>query len=292
MDRRTTMHRGCNLSWFVEGQGTPVVLIQGSGVGANGWRPQLDALASRYQCLCFDNRAYGRSAPSSEPLSLELMAEDTLALMDALGWESAHLVGHSMGGLIAQYVARRAPARVRSLALLCTFANGRAPSRLTPWLVRVGLRTRVGTRRMRQRAFMEMVLTHGELAAVDSDAMAKKLGTLFDRDLAESPPILMQQVKAMARADARPFLSELAGIPTLVASAEHDRIATPASGRELAQGLPGARYVELSSTAHAMTITRAAEVNGMLLDHLEHASHGADDAPSRRPRLVQPPCSQ
>jgi pimeloyl-ACP methyl ester carboxylesterase len=265
------MHRGCNLSWFVEGQGTPVVLIQGSGVGANGWRPQLDALTPRFQCLCFDNRAYGRSVPSTEPLSLELMAEDTLALMDAQGWESAHLVGHSMGGLIAQYVARRAPARVRSLALLCTFANGKAPSRLTPWLVRVGLRTRIGTRRMRQRAFMEMVLTHEELAAVDPDAMAKKLGTLFDRDLAESPPILMQQVKTMARADARPFLSELASIPTLVASAEHDRIATPASGRELAQGLPGARYVELGGTAHAMTITRAVEVNALLLEHLERA---------------------
>ncbi|WP_240360271.1 alpha/beta fold hydrolase [Pyxidicoccus caerfyrddinensis] len=278
MERRATMHRGCNLSWLIEGQGTPVVLIQGSGVGANGWLPQLDALTPRFQLLCFDNRAYGRSVPSAEPLSLELMAEDVLALMDAQGWESAHLVGHSMGGLIAQYVARRAKARVRSLALLCTFANGKAPSKLTPWLVRVGLRTRIGTRRMRQRAFMEMVLTHEELATVDPDAMAKKLGTLFDRDLAESPPILMQQVKTMARADARPFLSELAGIPTLVASAEHDRIATPASGRELAQGIPGARYVELSGTAHAMTITRATEVNALLVEHLERAEQDSHSA--------------
>jgi pimeloyl-ACP methyl ester carboxylesterase len=272
------MHRGCNLSWFIEGQGTPVVLIQGSGVGANGWRPQLDALTPRFQCLCFDNRAYGMSVPSAQPLSLELMAEDVLALMDTQGWESAHLVGHSMGGLIAQYVARRAKARVRSLALLCTFANGEAPSKLTPWLVRVGLRTRIGTRRMRQHAFMEMVLTHEELAAVDPDAMAKQLGTLFDRDLAESPPILMQQVKTMTRADARPFLSELAGIPTLVASAEHDRIATPASGRELAQGIPGARYVELSGTAHAMTITRATEVNALLVEHLERAEQDSHSA--------------
>ena len=278
MERRTTTHRGCNLSWFVEGQGTPIVLIQGSGVGANGWRPQLDALTPRFQCLCFDNRAYGRSVPSSEPLSLELMAEDVLALMDAQSWRSAHLVGHSMGGLIAQYVARRARARVRSLALLCTFANGKAPSRLTPWLVRVGLRTRIGTRRMRRRAFMEMVLTPEELAATDADTLAEKLGNLFDRDLSESPPILMQQVRAMARADARPFLSELAGLPTLVASAEHDRIATTDSARELARGLPGARYAELSGTAHAMTITRAAEVNALLTEHLELAERNFHSA--------------
>jgi len=280
MERRTTLHRGCTLSWFVEGQGTPVVLIQGSGVGANGWRPQLDALTSRFQCLCFDNRAYGHSVPSAEPLSLELMAEDVLALMDVQGWESAHLVGHSMGGLIAQYVARRARARVRSLALLCTFADGRAPSKLTPWLVRVGLRTRLGTRRMRQRAFMEMVLTREELAAVAPEVMAKKLGDLFERDLSESPPILMQQVRTMARADARPFLSELAGLPTLVASAEHDRIATPASGRELAQGIPGARYVELGGTAHAMTVTRATELNALLLEHLARAEQGSPSAAS------------
>jgi pimeloyl-ACP methyl ester carboxylesterase len=280
MERRTTPHRGCKLSWFVEGQGAPVVLIQGSGVGANGWRPQLDALTSRFHCLCFDNRAYGRSVPSAEPLSLELMAEDVLALMDAQGWESAHLVGHSMGGLIAQYVARRARARVRSLALLSTFADGRAPSKLTPWLVRVGLRTRLGTRRMRQRAFMEMVLTREELAAVDPEVMAKKLGGLFERDLSESPPILMQQVRTMARADARPFLSELAGLPTLVASAEHDRIATPASGRELAQGIPGARYVELGGTAHAMTVTRATELNALLLEHLTRAEQGSPSAAS------------
>ncbi|MCP3139669.1 alpha/beta fold hydrolase [Pyxidicoccus xibeiensis] len=275
MERRALPHRGCNLSWLVEGDGAPVVLIQGSGVGANGWRPQLSALAPRFQCLCFDNRAYGRSVPSAEPLSLDLMAEDVLALMDAQGWRSAHLVGHSMGGLIAQYVAHRAKERVRSLALLCTFADGKAPSRLTPWLIGVGLRTRIGTRRMRQRAFMEMVLTEDELAAVDTGAMAQRLGALFDRDLAESPPILMQQVRAMARADARPFLSQLAGIPTLVASAEHDRIATPKSGRELAQGLPDARYVELKGTAHAMTIVRDTEVNALLLEHLEQAERSS-----------------
>ncbi len=274
MERRTTTHRGCGLSGFVEGQGTPVVLIQGAGVGANGWRPQLSALTPRFQCLCFDNRAFGRSVPSSEPLSLELMAEDVLALMDARGWRSAHLVGHSMGGLIAQYVARRAPERVRSLALLCTFADGKAPSRLTPWLVRVGLRTRLGTRRMRRRAFLEMVLTHEEIEAGGTEALARELGALFERDLSESPPIAMQQVRAMARADARPFLSSLANIPTLVASAEHDRIATPASGRELAQGIPGARYVELRGTAHAMTIVRATEVNALLLEHLDSAERG------------------
>lgn len=284
MERQTTVHRGCGLSGFVEGQGAPVVLIQGAGVGANGWRPQLSALTPRYQCLCFDNRAFGRSVPSSEPLSLELMAEDVLALMDARGWRSAHLVGHSMGGLIAQYVARRAPERVRSLALLCTFADGKAPSRLTPWLVRVGLRTKLGTRRMRRRAFLEMVLTHEEIGSGGAEALARELGSLFERDLAESPPIAMQQVRAMARADARPFLSRLAGIPTLVASAEHDRIATPASGRELAQGLPGARYVELSGTAHAMTIVRAAEVNALLLEHLGSAERGAQRAASSSAR--------
>src|SRR5436853_481233 len=91
--------RGCRLAWKVEGIGPPVVLIQGAGLHGEGWRPQVDELRARYCCLTFDNRGMGRSQPLEGRLSIEQMTEDVLALMDAQGWESAHVVGHSMGGL-------------------------------------------------------------------------------------------------------------------------------------------------------------------------------------------------
>jgi pimeloyl-ACP methyl ester carboxylesterase len=82
------------------------------------------------------------------------MAHDVLALMDAQGWASAHLVGHSIGGLISLFVAHRALERARSLALLCSFASGATPTRLALPLISIGIRSRIGTRRMRRHAFL------------------------------------------------------------------------------------------------------------------------------------------
>lgn len=280
--RQSTAHQGCTLSWFAAGDGPPVIMIQGTGVGATGWTPQFEALSARFRCLCFDNRGFGESQPPGEALSVELMARDVLALMDAQGWTSAHLMGHSLGGLIALYAAHQAPARMRSLSLLCTFASGAVPTRLTPWVLAVGLRTQLGTRRMRRHAFLEMVLAPAELAGADKDALAERLGGLFGHDLAEQPPVALRQFRAMGRADATPFLAGLADIPTLVLSAAHDRIAPPSAGRALAAGIPGARYVELPGCAHGVPIQRAEEVNALLREHLDSAeARWAALAPSR-----------
>ncbi|MCY1045673.1 alpha/beta fold hydrolase [Corallococcus sp. bb12-1] len=269
--RQGTPHRGCTLSWFVEGDGPPVVMIQGVGIGAEGWRPQVEGLASRFCCLCLDNRGFGASQPLGEPLTVELMAEDVLALMDAQGWASAHVVGHSLGGLVALYVAHRARERVRSLALLCTFASGAVPTRLTPRMLAMGLRTRLGTRRMRRHAFLRMVLAPEELARADPDALAQQLAPLFGHDLADQPPVALRQFQAMGRADATPFLGALTGLPTLVVSATHDPIAPPSAGQALAAGVPGARYVEVPNASHGVTLRFAERINALLREHLDRA---------------------
>ncbi|MBS2028860.1 MAG: alpha/beta hydrolase [Deltaproteobacteria bacterium] len=269
--RQTVPHRGCSLSYFTRGEGPPVLFIQGTGVAAEGWLPQIDALAKHFRCAAFDNRGFGPSQPLSEPLTLELMADDALAVMDALGWKSAHVVGHSLGGLIAQFVAHRAPERVRSLSLLCTFANGAIPTRLTWSMLKTGMRTRIGTRRMRRHAFLELTLAPHELATNDRDALAEQLGALFGHDLADSPPVVMKQLGAMSKADATPFLASLAKVPTFVLAAEHDRIAPLDAGRALARAIPGARLFELAGAAHGGVITRADEVNALLREHIENA---------------------
>ena len=124
-------HRGCRLAYAVRGDGPPIVFIQGSGPHGDGWLPQVDELASRYRCLSFDNRGMGRSQPLGVRLTVEQMAEDVQILMDSQGWKSAHLVGHSLGGLVALCVALTARSRVRSLSLLGTFARGADATRLS-----------------------------------------------------------------------------------------------------------------------------------------------------------------
>lgn len=268
MAQRNLDHRGCRFVYDVQGKGSPVLLIQGVGVHGDGWRPQVAALSARFSCLTFDNRGMGRSQPAGAPVTVEQMAEDAAALMDAEGWESAHVVGHSLGGLVALHLALSARPRVRSLALLCTFAGGRDAAPLTARMVWLGLRSRVGTRRMRRRAFLRLVMPPGTVADVDPDGMAERLAPLFGHDLADQPPIVDAQLAAMRAYDATPRLGELAGVPTLVVSAVHDPIAPPRAGRVLADGIPGARSVEMADASHGVPIHRAGEVNALLLEHL------------------------
>ena len=109
------------------------------------------------------------------------------------------------------------------------------------------------------------------LRQVDRAKLAEQLAPLFGRDLAEQPPVVMKQVRAMSRYDAGPGLKALAGMPTLVLSAAEDRIAEPRFGRELAQLIPGARYVEIEGGGHGVTIQLADKVNELFIEHLRSA---------------------
>lgn len=258
-------HQGCPLHAWLCGQGEPVLWVQGTGVGAAGWGPQVRALAPRWRGLSWDHRGFGQSQPEGASTTVPLLAQDALALLDAAGWSAAHVVGHSLGGLVALELARQAPARVRSLALLCTFAHGGVPLRPAWEILWPGLRSRVGSARARRRAFLELVLSPEELAAPDLDARALTYGELFGHDLATTPPIVMRQMRAMGACDLRPELPALAGRPALVVSAEHDRLAPPWAGEALARGL-GARFELLKGAAHAVPVTQPERVNTLLED--------------------------
>lgn len=259
---------GTWLSYEVEGDGPPVLLIQGVGVAGRGWAPQVAALRERFTCAWFDHRGVGDSGPIPGALSVQDLVGDSLALLDHLGWSSAHVVGHSMGGILAHDLALDHRERVRSLSLLCTFLRGRDAARLTPEIVWLGLRSRIGTRSMRRRAFLELVLAPKELDGVDTDALAARLGEVFGRDLADPPPAATAQLRALSRHDRSDRLAELSGIPTLVLSAAHDRLALAAYGRSLAERIGGARFVELPDHAHAVPVSAPELVDAPLLAHL------------------------
>lgn len=255
------------------GDGPPVLLIQGAGAIGSLWQPQIDGLRDSHSLAWFDNRGIGGSVPLRGPVTIDAMADDALAVMDALGWSSAHVVGHSMGGLIAQAVALKAPDRVSTLSLLCTFSRGKDAARVTPWVVGIGLRTRIGPRSWRRRAFLEMVMPRAILATADLDALAAELAGPFGRDLADQPSVVMAQVSAMAATDLTPRLGALK-MPVLVVSAEEDRMAPVASGRGIAAAVPGAQYVEIADAAHGVTLQMPERLNTLLRTHLEGAAAG------------------
>lgn len=257
---------GARIHYERDGNGPAVLLVQGVGVIGRGWLPQVEALRDRYTLISIDNRGIGRSRSDGQP-TIEDMAADALAVAEAERLDRFHVAGHSMGGVIAQQIALTAPARVLSLALLCTFLKGRQGTMIAPAKLLTAIRSRVGTRRMRRRAFVELVMPAGYLATRQRDRLSAELGELFGRDLADQPPIVMRQLGALKRFDASSRLAALSGTPTVVVSAAHDCIARPAYGRALAAAIPGARYVEIADAGHAVPIQKADEINRILAAH-------------------------
>ena len=269
---RVIEHDGCQLAYSVRGNGPAVLFIQGVGIHGDGWRPQLDALADSFTCVWFDNRGMGQSQPAGADITVERMADDARAVLDAAGVESAHVVGHSLGGLVAVQLALSARERVRSLSLLCTFSGGPHAAPLTARMIWLGLRTKFGTRTMRRRGFLKLIHPPGPITNIDAEA--ERMAGLFGHDLADQPPIADAQLKAMKASDLTPRLGELVGLPTLVVSAAHDPIAPPSAGRTLHAGIPGSRYVEYPDASHGLPLTHPERVNALLREHRAAAQSG------------------
>lgn len=258
-------HKRCQLAYRLQGNGPPVVFIQGTGVHGDGWRPQVDELQSSYTCLTFDNRGMAHSQPHQGPLTVPQMADDVRALMDHVGWETAHIVGHSLGGLIAQCFAIESPKRVRSLALLCTISRGKDAASPSWGMIWTGLRTMIGTKPMRRKAFCEIVLPPSLWP--DWKEWSPRLEPLFGHDLATQPPIAMKQLGAMQKYDATKHLKSISHIPTLLVGCQYDRIATPAIMDRLATHFPDGRYVRFQDAAHGVPIQCSSQINALLREH-------------------------
>src|SRR4029077_21119 len=110
------------------GSGDPLLLVMGLAADSTAWMFQLPDFARHYRTIVFDNRGVGRSSKPAGPYTIHQMADDAAGLLDALDVRRAHVVGVSMGGMIAQELALRHPARVRGLVLGCTFPEPDADS--------------------------------------------------------------------------------------------------------------------------------------------------------------------
>ena len=118
--------RSGRLYYETAGKGEPLILLPGLGGSGKSWTHQIGPLSQRFLCVTYDHIGTGRSDRWHGPYSVDGMADDLLELMDALSIRSAHLIGHSTGGAIAQTIACRTPERVRSLVLLASWSKADA----------------------------------------------------------------------------------------------------------------------------------------------------------------------
>ena len=123
---------GVNLYYEIHGDGFPLLIIGGLSEDVYWWDiPLIKKLSKHYKTIIFDNRGVGRSDQLKSDLSVELMASDTAGLMDALNINQAHILGHSLGGMIAQEMALKFPERINKL-ILCSTSCGGSKAELPP----------------------------------------------------------------------------------------------------------------------------------------------------------------
>jgi pimeloyl-ACP methyl ester carboxylesterase len=264
------------LFWRDDGEGPPVLLIMGLGASSLGWYRVLPELAPAYRTIVFDNRGTGRSDPITRLLKMEDLVQDALGVLDAAGEESAHIVGASMGGMIAQQLALHHPERVRSLALCCTTPVSRQP--LPPWRLIVGatLRTFLDPR---QSAW---VMNPALYSQRTRDERPERIEGDMAVRMAHPTPARTAwlQLLAIARHDTRERLSDLATVPVTVIHGEEDVLIPLDRGELLHELIPGSRLAVIPEAGHVLTTDEEEASIAALLDHLEWAVERQTDGES------------
>jgi pimeloyl-ACP methyl ester carboxylesterase len=238
--------------------------IGGGGSSALWWR-LLPLVARRHRVIVFDHRGTGGSSPAQRGLTMADMVDDALAVLDAAGVENAHVMGASMGGMVAQHLALDHRDRVRSLALVGTTAGGRreAPNlRLTAALILGPLVGGSRTFPILAPVFYSQRTRRHERQRLKEDMRIRS----SDRVGARTPFL---QAAAVLGHDTRARLHELVGVPTLVIHGLEDRPISPERGRELARLIPGARLVEIPHAGHVLETEAEDRVAAAVVDHVE-----------------------
>ena len=256
---------GINIDYMVEGQGEPLVMIMGLGGARGSWRYQTRFFKKYYRTVTFDNRGVGNSDKPAGPYSIKMMVDDTIGLTDYLGIDKAHVLGVSMGGMIAQELAINHPERVNKLVLGCTFAKaGRSAD--SPEMNKA------------MEAFGKSPLDEESQRKLISEMLDLSFNTrssrVFVRPFAKvairfySITGIIEQMKAVSRHDTIDRLKMIKA-PTLVITGSEDRLVNPASSEVIAKLVPNAKLVIISGGGHTFFMEMHSDFNTEVLHFLK-----------------------
>ena len=256
---------GTSICWQEQGDGEPLVLIMGLGGSGRAWWRLLRNLPPTVRVVTLDNRGTGGSDPIRGRFTSEELVADVLCVMDAAGVERAHVMGVSLGGMVAQRLALEHRDRVASLVLGSTTAVGLRGA--PPWrLLGAGaLRPLVGPERAWE--LLAPALYAAETLRDRPELVQEDLRTRGDE--LQDPRTVAAQLLAVAGHNALGRLGELAGLGVTILHGAQDAVVPPVRARELAAAIPGARLVLLERCGHMMTTDAEAASAAAVLEHLD-----------------------
>jgi 3-oxoadipate enol-lactonase len=237
----------------IDGDGSPLLMLNSLGSDLSMWDPQIPALTGR-AVIRYDTRGHGRSPAPDGRYTMDELGADALALLDRLGVERADLVGLSLGGMTAMWLAAHTPERVGRMVLFCTTAHFPPKSM---WADRAELVRAEGVGVVAEAAVSRWV-TPG-WAAAHPETMA----TLVAMVAATPAAGYAGACAAIGDMDLRADLARITA-PTLVVSGADDAATPPARGQEIADGIAGARFEVLPDAAHLASFQQADAANRLI----------------------------
>lgn len=259
--------RVSNVELYYEehGRGEPLVLVPGFGTGLWIWYRQVPAFAERFRTVVFDPRGVARSAAPDEPVTMRGFADDLAALLGELKIESAHVLGASFGGFVAQEFALAYPALTRGLVLCCTSYGGPrhcppSPETLQAIASTKGLNTE-------ERVRENLLLAFSRRFVEEHPEEVERVISLRAENGVPEYAYLRQLQAAMAF-DAE---GRVAGIkaPTLVITGDDDVIVPHQNSLNLAAAIPSATLRVIEGGSHAFFIERPEEFNRAVTEFIE-----------------------
>ena len=263
----TVQANGQELYYELHGQGPPLVLVMGIGYDSSLWTvAQVPVLSTQFQVILVDNRDAGRSSKSRHPYKIADMADDLAGLLDALGIQRSHLLGLSMGGMIAQEFALRHGDRLDRLVLAGT---GAAPARSAVDPIQIWSWVKANDATGELFGGQQFVSLFSTAFLRNHDAVRDTAELLASNPYPMSPDAYGRQADAYRQFDA---LDRLAAItaPTLVVVGEQDLLTPPWIAREVAEAIPGARFevIRGDGSSHVVPIECPDEFNRLVLNFL------------------------
>jgi 3-oxoadipate enol-lactonase len=236
------------LSYERAGSGPPLLMIMGMSGTFDHWNAVfLDDLRRDFETIVYDHRGVGSSSRLDGPLTIAQLAQDAAGLLGELQVESAHVLGISMGGMVAQELALARPERINTLTLGCTYCGGEGSALTGEDVIRkLGEGMMSGDRERAIRTGWEINVSPA-FAANDGGAYARFLETGLRR--AVSVEVIMEQMRAITGHDTSARLSEIA-LPTLVAHGTLDQLLPVQNGHMIAGLIPDAQLEVFDGVGH------------------------------------------
>ena len=253
-----------DMYYEVHGEGEPLLLIAGLSADLTSWIFQIPEFSKRYRLIVFDNRGVGRTDVPDIPYSTDMMADDSAGLLNALGIEKAHILGHSMGGFIAQEIVLKYPQLVKSLVLASTGTQETHMTKhnIDTWarMAREGVSREIFVRELLLWIFTENFFENTEMVQIAVD-------TLVTDTYPQPAHGLIRQVSACLEHNTKDRIGNIT-TPTLALVGKEDILVPVRMSEELAAGIAGAELVVLEGAAHLAYFEAADKFNLAVLEFL------------------------